>query len=203
VDHNYSLDALKQFLHFVGDKGLVSGTVAQGWRVAVGKILQDLSDAEAADVRKIDIELALRKFVNRNPGKLSPSSLAEYRRRATSAIEEFVGWAEDPTGYRPRSGASSRLSNTTKRTGTPTNDKKKAKASTDVQAQSSSRSLADSAPTSPSPSPAPSPSGGLPLPFPMRPDFLAQVVIPRDMTTEEAKRLGAFLLTLAVDFRGG
>jgi hypothetical protein len=29
------------------------------------------------------------------------------------------------------------------------------------------------------------------------------VVIPRDLTVEEAKRLGAFLLTLAADFKPG
>lgn len=35
--------------------------------------------------------------------------------------------------------------------------------------------------------------------FPMRPDFLAQVVIPRDMTKAEAQRLANFVLALAVD----
>jgi hypothetical protein len=46
-------------------------------------------------------------------------------------------------------------------------------------------------------------SAGLSLPYPIRSDFLAQVVIPRDLTVEEAKRLGAFLLTLAADFKPG
>ncbi len=39
------------------------------------------------------------------------------------------------------------------------------------------------------------------LEYPLRPDLLAQVVIPRDLTVEEARRMGAFLVTLAVDFR--
>jgi len=30
--------------------------------------------------------------------------------------------------------------------------------------------------------------------------MLAEVLVPRDLTTEEAKRLGAFIQTLAVDF---
>lgn len=41
-------------------------------------------------------------------------------------------------------------------------------------------------------------SVALTLDYPLRPDFLAQVVIPRDLTTEEARRLVAFLLALAV-----
>ena len=31
------------------------------------------------------------------------------------------------------------------------------------------------------------------LPFPMRADFLAQIIIPRDMTNQEAERLCAFI----------
>jgi len=39
------------------------------------------------------------------------------------------------------------------------------------------------------------------LDFPLRSDLLAQVVVPRDLTVEEAHRMGAFLETLAIDFR--
>jgi hypothetical protein len=42
---------------------------------------------------------------------------------------------------------------------------------------------------------------GIALHYPLRADTLAQVVVPRDLTVEEARRMGAFLLTLAVDFR--
>jgi len=37
----------------------------------------------------------------------------------------------------------------------------------------------------------------LALPFPLRPAFLAQVVVPRDMTKDEARRLCAFIASLA------
>jgi hypothetical protein len=37
------------------------------------------------------------------------------------------------------------------------------------------------------------------LPFPLRPKFLAQVVIPRDLTRDEATRLCAFIQALASD----
>ena len=35
----------------------------------------------------------------------------------------------------------------------------------------------------------------------MRPDFLAQVVIPRDMKVVEARRFSRFILTLAQDYQ--
>jgi hypothetical protein len=44
-------------------------------------------------------------------------------------------------------------------------------------------------------------AGSIALGYPLRPDLLAQVVVPRDLTLEEARRMGAFLVTLAVDFR--
>jgi hypothetical protein len=50
-------------------------------------------------------------------------------------------------------------------------------------------------------SPAPARPDGIALEYPLRPDLLAQVVVPRDLTVEEAHRMGAFLVTLAVDFK--
>lgn len=35
--------------------------------------------------------------------------------------------------------------------------------------------------------------------FPLRDDFTAQLVLPRDLTTEEARRIRTMLITLAVD----
>ena len=34
--------------------------------------------------------------------------------------------------------------------------------------------------------------------YPLRPDYVAQVVVPRDMTTEEAQRLCAFVQALVM-----
>lgn len=41
------------------------------------------------------------------------------------------------------------------------------------------------------------PPATLALPFPLRPGYLAQVVIPRDLTKAEADRLCAFVMSLA------
>lgn len=45
--------------------------------------------------------------------------------------------------------------------------------------------------------PLPKRSQSLALPFPLRPNYLAQIVIPRDMTKMEADRLCAFVISLA------
>jgi len=40
---------------------------------------------------------------------------------------------------------------------------------------------------------------GLAYEFPLRPGFMVQIVVPRDLTVQEAERLYLFLLALAVD----
>ena len=100
---DYSRAALARFIEFVVAKGLVHPATAQGWRVATAKVLEDLTPAEGEDVRRIDVEATFKGFLNRYPGRLSPASVGEYRRRVGRAIEEFVRWMEDPGSYAFRS----------------------------------------------------------------------------------------------------
>jgi hypothetical protein len=151
-------------------------------------VLEELPEDATADVRQLDVEGVFRTFLNRNPGRLSPASVGEYRRRVGRAIEEFVRWVENPGAYGFRGAPRA-----PRRNGRP-------------------RPAANGAPAGPaapgrpvaalgSPSPEPAIPDGIALHYPLRADTLAQVVVPRDLTVEEARRMGAFLLTLAVDFR--
>ncbi len=175
-DPDYSREALGRFIDFVVEKGLVNSSTAQGWRVATNKVLEELSPADRADVRRIDVDGVFRGFLNRNPGRLSPVSVGEYRRRVGRAIEEFVKWVENPGGYGSRSAAWQARLDARPRLRTP--------------------SLRDRE------RPAPL-AAGIALNYPLRPGFLAQVTVPRDLTVDEARRMGAFLLTLAPDFKPG
>jgi hypothetical protein len=180
---DYSRAALARFIEFVVAKGLVHPATAQGWRVATAKVLEELSAEELADVRRIDVERTFKEFLNRYPGRLSPASVGEYRRRVSRAIEEFVRWMEDPGSYafrsparQPRADARRRLDVTPVAGPMPI----RARPGSPVQART---------------------ADGIALEYPLRPDLLAHVVVPRDLTVEEARRMGAFLVTLAVDFR--
>jgi hypothetical protein len=181
MESDYSKTALLRFLDFVEEKGLLTKQNSQNWRVATGKILDDMSAAESADVRNLDIDTAFRRFANRTAGKFSPNTLAEYRRRATLAIENFVQYASNPEGYKPLSQAAPR-----KVTAAVRRPDAQTKTSIDEVRQSENAGAA---------------TGGLAMPFPLRSDFLAQIVIPRNLSTDEARRLSAFILTLANDFR--
>ncbi len=188
ADRDYSLNALMEFLHFVSDKGLMNSSTAQGYRVALSKIEDVLTDQEREDVRRIDADVAFQKFVNKNGTALSPNTVREYQRRVDSATLEFQKWREDPAGYKPR-GTTARRSSTAKEEKAPAKKRKGDRERSDPKAALETPSV---------PEPV---KGMLEYPFPLRPDFLARVVIPRDMTKEEAERLTAFISALAVDFR--
>ena len=182
AEPDYSREALARFIEFVVDKGLVNASTAQGWRVATGKVLEELPPEARADVRRIDVDAVFRAFLNRNPGRLSPVSVGEYRRRVGRAIEEFVKWVEAPGSYGMRPAWSGRGDGRPRMRPAPApRDRER-----EPERSAESGELA-----------------GIALNYPLRPGFLAQVTVPRDLTVDEARRMGAFLLTLAPDFKPG
>ena len=162
--------------------GLANPNTARSLKAAA-KILES---EEERDVRKIDVGLAIRRYNNRNPGKLSPRSLKEYRRRIESLIREFQKYHEDPTSYSGIGGGNASGEVVKRKRRTPKNSEPPA---------TPAERPHDSSPTPP--------RGGLSLDFPLRDDFLAQIVVPRDLRTTEARRLCAFVMTLAADFEPG
>ena len=178
MSSDFSKNALMKFLDTVVAKGLMNANTAGGLKAACSRILDDL--AESDDVRGVDVNTAVVRYNNRNPGALSPNSLAEYQRRVSRAISDLVAWVENTASFKPRARGSSGK-----------NGRKTENASVQRTTDTPSHTVHAPAPT----------STGLPLSYPLRPDFLAQVVIPRDLTAEEARRLGAFLMALAADVR--
>lgn len=187
---DYSKKAFLKFLDYVSDKGLIKFQTVRGWRSAALKLMTDLSEAEEGDIRTIDLDLAVHRAANRDSVSVSPESLNTYRHRVALAIQEFISWRDDPATYKPRGldGKSrTKLSNGAKSSDERmTPQERVRKGTSKASEQREAETLV---------------SSGLTLSFPLRSDFLAQVVIPRDLTAIEAKRLGAFLLTIAVDYQ--
>jgi hypothetical protein len=184
---DFSKNEFFQFLDYVSEQNLIRFETVRGWRVAASKLMSVLSEAEEADIRTIDLDLAVHRVANRDPGSVSPRSLRTYQLRVAIALREFKRWREDPGSYQPRGldGLSGAKANgdriarqgQSKIISTPTLTSEKHEKETTHT------------------------SSGLTLSYPLRVDFLAQVVIPRDLSTIEAKRLGAFLLTIAIDYQ--
>ena len=188
----YSKEALKHFLNAAALQGLVNGNTAAGWKAAFSKILENVADGE--DVRNVDVKTAIRRYNNAHPGELSPASLLTYERRLNVMIAEFQSYVAEPAKYKGHGRH-------------PTTGINRRKVEGRNPAESVHRSSAEVVPgtgsLATSGSRPPQSTGGLALEFPMRPDFLAQVVVPRDMRLDEARRFTAFILTLAADYSPG
>lgn len=182
---------LTQFLKMITDRGWVNGNTGGALKAAVAKILGEVEGEQ--DVRTIDVDMEVRRYNNLHPGDLSPDSLATYGKRVKLAITNYVSYVDDPTKYKPPGAGRAATQN-----GTPPKKEK-------VKRDTSTVDVTDVTVLEPIP-PSPQPSraetfiateANLAMPFPLRPGYLAQVVIPRDMTKGEAARLCAFIQTLA------
>jgi hypothetical protein len=186
-----SKQALLDFIEVSIEKGRVNKNTGGGIRAACRKILEQI--ASDADVRTIDVTAEVVQYNNRHPSELSADSLRVYESRVRSVIESFVQSRTDPTGYK--------LPGKTNGTKPP----RPSRRGGEKEAKLAVNEAADPVPLVPPATPihmharAAATDTSLALPFPLRPTFLAQVVVPRDLTKDEAKRLAAFLDALAHD----
>jgi hypothetical protein len=188
VDADYSKASLTKFVDTAVDHGLLNANTAAGWTAAVSRILGDMADDE--DVRTVDVPTAIKRYHNKHPGELKGTVLKEYERRLTRALGDFVKYTEDPTAYKGRG----RGPSVDSEAGRPAR-KAKAKSQT-ITPQTGAITVTGAAPEV-TPVPA---KVGMTVDFNMRPDFLAQVVVPRDMKAAEAKRLCRLIMALAPDY---
>ncbi|MDO9507628.1 hypothetical protein [Hydrogenophaga sp.] len=182
--------SLIQFLDMMINNGWVNSATGGAMRTATKKILSVVADD--ANVHEVDVATALRQYNNLHPGELSPDSLRVYESRVTRAIRQFEEYKEDPKSFKP--------------SGRPPTNGKPAKQNGDAGKKKAAQATPDAAPSNSMRGAAAVSSSAhaafatdlnLALPFPLRPNYLAQVVIPRDLTKDEATRLCAFIQALA------
>jgi hypothetical protein len=196
--NNSSKSDLISFLDYALNKGLVPAGTVRGWRAAVNAALGDIADD--SDVSQIDVETELVKYNNRNPNSVAPDTLRRYKTWVTAAIQNFNAYRLDPMNYKPKSsfGNAKRTNNGEGTSKGSKNIKYPAK-----DARSSNESSANLASNPLVQIHVNSQATGITLTYPLRVDFRAQIVVPSDLNVLEAKRLGAFIMTLAQDFAPG
>ena len=177
---------LVQFVDMITAKGWVNVNTGNGFKAAINKILADVPEKE--DARKIDVRNQVLRYNNAHPGELSPASLKQYEKRINSAIAYFAEYKDDPTNFKVRQRAipNGGKAEPEKRKATKTPPASGIEVVTPATGSLSMASLPPTAVTA-----------SLALPFPLRPDYLAQIVIPRNLTMEEAERLCSFIRSLA------
>lgn len=192
VMHDYSKRALFAFIDNSIAKGRMNVNTGGGVRAACKKILDQVGSEE--DVRAVDVKAAVVQYNNRHPGKLSGDSLRVYESRVRGAIESFVQSVTDPTSFKFPNKPNGTLIRRARPAGKV--EKEWSGMAAEVPSDSADGGGTDGASAQRAGTVT---DISLRLPFPLRPTFLAHVVIPRDLTKDEAKRLAAFIDALAHD----
>lgn len=181
-----SRDELMTFLDYMGQKGLIPQATASNRKASVGRLLSILTDEEAQDVTDLDIDDLVRRFTNLEGMKFSPGSLATYKSRLISSLEDFRNYLENPLGFRPsratRDTTASKAAKARKVSPTPNLPKISQKTHDNSYATASVPSELTTI-----------------LPIPLRANLTVHVRgLPFDLTAAEAKRISNVILAMAV-----
>jgi hypothetical protein len=176
---------LVEFLEYVRAKGILAGQTAEAYKSACTRVLAiDGADWATTDVRILDVERQVERYIRLRGASASPTSLATYRQRVKAAINLYRTFLDNPTAFR---GPTPRRPGGTARSRPKERETK----------------VAPAAPTSePAPRQVGEPDAASSLvtyPFPMRSGAMIYLQLPRNLPRSEVKRLCAFLESLAID----
>ena len=190
MEANFSKEALLRFVDTAMKSGFFNPNTAGGMKAAATRLLEDVGNSE--DIRHLDVEAATIKYHNKHPGELTPGSLKTYESRMKRLVGEFVKYNSDPANYKPFSRGLAKT--TAERAPRGENGKTKPLVSSVVPSGTPPAESIGTAASLTTP-------GSLAMAYPLRENFVAQIVLPRNLTNDEARRVCAFIRTLAMDFK--
>lgn len=167
--------ALVNHWDWAAKKGLMNPNTARSLRAASSQVLGVLEDGDSVDVRGLDVEDTLNRFVNLRKKDFVPQSLEAYKQRFRNAVSLYLSYLDDPAGWRPA----------LRERSAPSEKKRLAKEGT---ARSEPEEMAGD-------------RGGVMItyPFPLRTGQVARLTLPPDLTMAEVRRLTAYMSLLAID----
>jgi hypothetical protein len=172
-----------EFLDFAASRGLINANTAGAMRAAVKEVLRGVEGEEwgTIDLATIDVDDYVTRFERLSPGRLKPDSLSVYKARFKNAVAMFSAYRANPSGWRytPVRPSANRPK--------PSSNGKYGAGTSNGAAR---RNDANELPKTP---------GTISYPFPVRQGVVATLVLPDDLTKPEAKRLAAFVETIAIE----
>lgn len=156
-------------------KGLMNPTTGRLMRNACTQVLSALDGWEKLDVMALNPDDVVARFRNLKGKKLTPRSLQDYRRRFGLALDSYRSYVENPEAWKgPGQERPTRPETNGSQTARYASKKPHA-----PQSETTNAALVE-------------------YPFPIR-DLTARLSLPRDLKVTEAKRLTAFIMSLAID----
>jgi hypothetical protein len=191
METNFSKTSLLKFLDNSTKQGVINANTAAGRRAAATRLLEDVGSDE--DVRNVDVEAAAIKYHNKHPGELNTDSLRIYKRRLEKLLVDFKSYSTDPLNFKHRSRGLPKANGTRAKQRT---ESERVGSNTANTPETGAMEFVSTGATTTG-----STTMALPLSYPLRENFMAQVVVPRNINSDEARRLCAFIMTLPADFK--
>lgn len=188
----FTADGMQQFLGYLQAKGLVNPNSIGGIKTACDKVFSALDENERNNLANLDPAQAVQRFMNKNPGLLSPDSATVYNSRVQRALRMLTDFNANPAGFK--------VQGAKKQNGDTTTDEKPSTTKKSVVNKNVSTASKPASPATHHPSAMMPVTNSVSLSFPLRAEFMAQFILPKDLTTKEAKKLAAYFEVLAIDF---
>lgn len=177
---------LVAFLEWAGEKGELKANTASSYRTAVQKVMEIDGEAwTSTELKGLDVEHQLERFAQLRARLYNPDSLRTYGNRFRAAVNHYLKFIEDPANFRgsaPRATRSKSSESDSARK--PRVEPRKKTAPRNAREQE--LPVVDS-------------KGSVNYPFPLRPGVMVTLTLPRDLRRSEAKRIAAFVDSLAID----
>ena len=173
--------AMVDHWEWAAKEGLINEATASALSTSCRHVLGVVPNWESLDVQTLDVDDCINIFNNLRSKEYKPRSLKDYTGRFRRAVNSYRSYLEDPASWRF---PSSRWQSASRSDGFASTSRGRARqidevsTTKDVSADVVSHEYS----------------------FPIRPDFMAKLAIPRDVTTAEINRLVAWARTLAVDY---
>jgi hypothetical protein len=170
---DFSKAKLLDFLDFLGNKGLMNKMTVASRKAAANTLLSILSEQEAQDITKLDLNEVAMRFTNLKGAEFKPESIKVYKSRVSSAIEDFKKYRASPLTFKPSIVSP------------------KAPSAQKADKDSEQNSVVKSGKFVDDPS-------GVTFPVPIRPNVVVRIVgVPSDLTKREAAKIANVVVALA------
>src|SRR5680860_65682 len=163
---------LSEHWNWAAKRGLMNDNTAGALRSACTQVLAVEENWESLDVRRLDVDDFINRFENLRKKDFTPQSLATYGSRFRRAVKSYLDYLDNPKSWRFEG-----RERTTQR-------------ERNLQRQSALKPVETSSAES---------VEMVAYPFPVRAGVMAEIVLPADLRSSEAKRLAALLESVAID----
>jgi hypothetical protein len=185
---------LQAFLDWAGTRGEIPLATAKNLAGASGKVLAVEPDADTVDVTQIDPDDVFGRFETLNRLNYTSESMVTYRSRFFKSVAMYRAWLDKRPDWKTLNGRppTKAVAVRSSGNGKPTPKGRVKRPAAEASARPTPESPADQLPTSPS-------SPMVPYDLPLRPGLRVRLVLPEILTQADAKRITAFVTSLAFD----